>query len=133
MSTLQDTLGNLTSSNLRKISLQLVLLEPDNRTAYAPPSPDSEFWTIDFGPVHGVITSPHFSSLRDVKLELARNYGAYPLTTDVGLGDEEVERRLRFIVLQPWESRGILSVRYEDWNHRQPNESKTDHALVDPC
>ena len=105
--TLHSTLSQLSSAMLRTINLLLILSSSEGETASqshkdGPNLPEQ---------LRKVIGNPRFDMLEDVKTTLQQGPGAPSLASQGFAGAVEVERHMRGI-LAPWETRGILSVRY---------------------
>ncbi|KZT69284.1 hypothetical protein DAEQUDRAFT_271575 [Daedalea quercina L-15889] len=137
---LYDTLSQLSSGRMHTFQLELSLIQqslldgPDTSQ-----HSDSEFVDIDLGPIRQIIARLLFNSLRDARIDVVRLHRAPALTSDASLTADEVERRVR-LILQPWDTRGILAVTYEDRTIRskldpddgeQEAEEETDEDTED--
>ncbi|EPT02289.1 hypothetical protein FOMPIDRAFT_87384 [Fomitopsis schrenkii] len=104
--------SHFSSPVIRSIQVEMQLKEPDD-ALFALAHPDSEFWTIDLGLIHDLMKRPMFDSLQDVTIDIPRYSTDVRLARDAVLTAEETNRRL-CLILEPWDKRGILTVRGDD-------------------
>ncbi|EPT02287.1 hypothetical protein FOMPIDRAFT_1047984 [Fomitopsis schrenkii] len=105
----REILYRLSSPAIRTIRVEISMQAPKDSPSVSA-HPDSEFWTIDLGVVHDLMKRPLFKALQDVNIHVSLSYPTTRLTCDAVLTEEAMERRVR-LILEPWDKRGILTVR----------------------
>ncbi|KAI0727693.1 hypothetical protein C8Q72DRAFT_434549 [Fomitopsis betulina] len=115
---LHGMLFHLSSPVMRTIRAEISMQAPKD-SHFTSGHPDSEFGAIDLGSVHPLLEKPIFDSLQDASIHVLWHSPTTRLTCDAVLPAEETERRLR-LIFEPWDKRGILTVRgCTDEKHRR--------------